>query len=523
MATTTIDPSTIIWDTPAATIDPSKIRWNTGPESMQESMGKELAGRNWLEKFNAGWGAAGLDTPALGLKSLFTNLTPQDQQRLALNRQILASGWSSKLGGIGGTVSTLAAPSSAIGAAAGNAPGVISRLGADVAGQAALGAGYGAVTSPGDRQSGAVVGALAGGAGAGISQGMQGIFRAAKGSFAEGLQQEGVPVTMGQTIGGVGKVLEDASATLATNVSKRQNEAVRQWATNIINSTLPGGKKVQPGSSAINDASQVFDDAYDKAFQLAGQIKPDNTLRTELLTLFQTVKPKLTPTDSKELGEQLQRVGGEFKTGSLDPRALRDLRRSYTSLATDAANNGNNRLSEAYTDTAAALTSLVGRNSPKAAAELAVIDSKYGQFLRVQRAAGKIGAEEGMFSPQQLRSSIRELDQTADKRAFARGTASPELRQMAEQGADVLGPTIPPVGPGTAQRMMLPVVTGSAGMAYGSGNPYLLAPIAPYAAAGLLYTKTAQQALTGALPGQSLMSGAGPAFATAPIGLLAPR
>jgi hypothetical protein len=153
--------------------------------------------------------------------------------------------------------------------------------------------------------------------------------------------------------------------------------------------------------------------------------------------------------------------------------------------AQEAFKAGNNRLGEAYRALQDAVRGTVARQYPQTAQELSMIDPKYAEFIRLQRAAGKPGAQDGVFSPSQVRQSIRDLDKSADKRAFARGTAMPQLLQRAQQAEEVLGPTIPPVGPGTAEKLIPSLVTS---------NPLVSLP---YIAAALAYQKPVQKQLTG--------------------------
>jgi hypothetical protein len=163
--------------------------------------------------------------------------------------------------------------------------------------------------------------------------------------------------------------------------------------------------------------------------------------------------PLLLPSDAQALQQQADRVIAEFAQGNLHGRAVGDVIRSLDSPARDAFNSGNGRLGEAYRAIQDHLTQAGAKQFPAAGAELAKIDPKYAEFLRVQKAAGNIGNADGIFTPQQVIREIRNMDKSADKRAFARGNAMPALLADAERANSVLGPTIPPIGPGTAEKM----------------------------------------------------------------------
>jgi hypothetical protein len=122
---------------------------------------------------------------------------------------------------------------------------------------------------------------------------------------------------------------------------------------------------------------------------------------------------------------------------------------------------------------------MVSRSSPKEAQELQKINQGYANFKRVQRAAGGVGAEEGVFTAPQLQSAVRASDKTKDKRAFSEGTAL--MQDLSEAGKTALANKIP--NSGTADRAF---VLGSI------LNPFLAAGAA---APSILYAKPVQNTL----------------------------
>ena len=73
--------------------------------------------------------------------------------------------------------------------------------------------------------------------------------------------------------------------------------------------------------------------------------------------------------------------------------------------------------------TAGVFRQMVQRANPTEAKSLAALNSAYSKFLRVENAAGRIGAKEGVFSPEQLTGAVRQMDPSLRHRAFARGNA----------------------------------------------------------------------------------------------------
>jgi len=115
------------------------------------------------------------------------------------------------------------------------------------------------------------------------------------------------------------------------------------------------------------------------------------------------------------------------------------------------------------------LRQLVTRTNPKFSKELKAIDTGYANFKRVEKAAGLVGAVEGVFSPAQLQSAVRASDKSKDKGRFATGSAL--MQDLSETGKTVLGNKLPDSG--TPYRGMLPLFLG--GGAGAAGYPTIAA------------------------------------------------
>jgi hypothetical protein len=115
------------------------------------------------------------------------------------------------------------------------------------------------------------------------------------------------------------------------------------------------------------------------------------------------------------------------------------------------------------------LLDLIRRSNPQSAAELKAIDTGYANFKRVEKAAGLVSSDEGVFSPAQLQSSVRASDRSKDKGQFATGNAL--MQDLSEPGKTVLGNKLPDSG--TPYRAMLPLILG--GGAGAAGYPALAA------------------------------------------------
>jgi hypothetical protein len=145
---------------------------------------------------------------------------------------------------------------------------------------------------------------------------------------------------------------------------------------------------------------------------------------------------------------------------------LKDIESKLGGMASQMRRSGDydvRNMGDAVATIQKSLRDMLERNNPKYAAELKKINSAYAQFLRVQTAAARQGAKEGVFTPAQLRSAVRQLDASKGKSAFAKGKAG--MQDFAEAGTKVLPQTVPDSG--TAGRAMLGALAlGAPGMAH---------------------------------------------------------
>ena len=87
---------------------------------------------------------------------------------------------------------------------------------------------------------------------------------------------------------------------------------------------------------------------------------------------------------------------------------------------------------------------LLVRSNPTRAPELRAANEAFANALRVEGAAGKIGSDQGVFTPAHLLSSVRQLDPSLRKGTFARGDAL--MQDLGDAGKAVLGNKVPDSG-----------------------------------------------------------------------------
>ena len=112
----------------------------------------------------------------------------------------------------------------------------------------------------------------------------------------------------------------------------------------------------------------------------------------------------------------------------------------------------------------------------------------WANFKRVQRAAGYVGTEDGVFTPAQLQAAVRAADRSKDKARFAEGTAL--MQDLSSAGKSVLGTKTP--NSGTADRLNVSNFL----------NPMMWAQVVGSIPGSLMYTPAGQRLMASALTGR---------------------
>lgn len=91
-----------------------------------------------------------------------------------------------------------------------------------------------------------------------------------------------------------------------------------------------------------------------------------------------------------------------------------------------------------------AMRRMVENVNPAYQGELAKINQGYANFKKVQNAASKVGAQEGVFTPAQLHAAVRAGDPSKDKARFSEGNAL--MQDLSTAGKSTLSQTVPDSG-----------------------------------------------------------------------------
>jgi hypothetical protein len=314
----------------------------------------------------------------------------------------------------------------------------------------------------------------------------------------QALRAEGVRPTIGQTLGGKANAMEEKAMSLpivGDVIGSARRGAAADLNTAAFNRALsPVGKEL-PKGMAGREAVQYVDDIlsaeYNKLLPSL-TVKADKAFTNELANLRQMVNTgSLDPKSANAFNRILQNdVLGKLRgQNALTGQTLKDVESDLGGHVRRLANStdSDQRLvGDALQEVQSSLRNLLARSNPQKADELKKINTAWANFKRVQKAAGYVGAEDGVFSPAQLQSAVRALDRSKDKARFSEGNAL--MQDLSDAGKAVLGSKVPDSG--TAGRLMLG--GGAAGAAL--MDPSLTAP-ALLGAGAAAYSRPVQNML----------------------------
>jgi len=465
------------------------------------------------------------DRAAMGLKEMFTDLTPEDQALLEQGKSFMnQGGTAATVGNVGGDVLMTASPSMfaqrGIMLAGGKyLPKAMQWISSSIPAAAISGGVTSAALTPENRGSAAIGGALGAGvgetAGRVLTKTLGGLTSGSVTPEARALMNHGAFVPMWKATDSkiLRNVAERARALpVSGDIIKGQERAgIESWNKILVKEATPPMPvlddvgnvlrwETKPvtatGTSGLNQLAERFNDAYGALYGNRG-VPVDFNFGSEVANLVEStnryypgvaadVEGIVNKVTDKLLGPD-KGLGGVV-TYNMVKQSLDDVERSIRS----AWRQGNVEKADALAALRDSIDSLRMRGlPPEVQSQAADINKAYAKFKTLERAAGSMGAQNagGVVTPRQQLSSIKARDKTPDKSAFARGNAPGQ--QQALQANQVFGSELPEVGPGTAEKL-LPLL--------GFGLPMMGADLG---ASALLGTQSGQKFLMGQLPGQA--------------------
>lgn len=483
----------------------------TIPTGIQPSVEDMSAGeqfRNNIVNNPVGAGAVGyLDSMTLGAPTAAFG----DQMSALGDSQ----GLPMALGQIGGALTGTAAIGKLGSAIAGKvAPKLLggagkAQFGRNMAVDATYGAGYGGVTE-GDPLGGAALGTLgsAGGqaVGSGLGRAIGGIDLA---PAVSKLRATGIPLTAGQTLGGMAKSIEDKATSLpfvGDMINARRLDGLRAFNEQAFDEA---GKPIGARVGAIgNDGTQaLFDqvgDAYDSATQ-GVRIPLDPDFVGDMAVAES--RASLLPDDLKAKYDKAiqNRVWAVSDQGEITGESYQQAQRGLKSYKAEAVKPGFEAdYRDALSSAQDALKGQMLRGGGRRVVEdLGKADAAYRNIKMLEDAVGRakggsMSGETFTFTPSQLQSAVA--------KSGKKFPGKTPLEDLANTGQEVLPSKVPDSGTAGRLANMAPLgligaggaggyaLDGSGGAATGAGTSAALTALLILGG-----TKAGQKAITAAL------------------------
>jgi hypothetical protein len=272
------------------------------------------------------------------------------------------------------------------------------------------------------------------------------------------LTNEGVTLTPGQYRGGMLKAAEDKAIStpiLGDIINNARKRGIEEFDQAAIKRASPEGVVVEGvGRDAVQQLREGHNAAYESIVERLTVPMIDKEFASSMRELHEMSKSLPEREANAFVGAVKREIVDRMSpNGGLHGQDLKDAMIGIREAADKFTNTNDpymRDLGKALSQAEANLRELVKRSNPEVSAELSALDKKYAMFKRIQAAAAGIGAEEGVFSPAQLLSKVRQADKTKGKRAFSEGDAL--LQDLAEAGKSVMPSKVP--NSGTADRLM---------------------------------------------------------------------
>jgi hypothetical protein len=189
-----------------------------------------------------------------------------------------------------------------------------------------------------------------------------------------------------------------------------------------VNSELPADVI---GRDAVQEANNIIDRKYD---EVLSKIKFSMTSDTYSDAVKAVNKAGLNPSQRAEVVSKLDNIVLQnFRTSArIDGQTYKgiesDLRKealSYKNSATKAERD----IGDTLFDVLETMKKNLRRQNPEQTSALRRVDNAYGDIAVMRTAAANSGAANGVFTPKQYSTAVRQRDSSRNKTAFAAGQA----------------------------------------------------------------------------------------------------
>ena len=339
--------------------------------------------------------------------------------------------------------------------------------------------------------AGAIGGAVGSAAMAGAGRVMNPLISKAE----QTMRELGVKLTPGQMMGGQAKAFEEFAQNLplvGRSIFNAKERALYSFNKGVINKALTKVGEKLPEDVIGRDAVQYVDDIISQKYDdvlsnITFQMNP-STLQN-ISTALRT-KP-LPSTQQNEIVDSILEsiVYSKFPantnvTGQAFKAVESDLGKAVSNYANSSLAS-ERQIGEALSAAAKALKRTLAAQNPTQSSILRRIDSAYGDVVVMRTAAANSGAVNGVFTPNQYKTAVRQRDVTRNKTAFAAGRA---------RGQDIADDAVETLGRDPSSTLEGRLATQVGGGLAALSAPQIAVPIAISAPA--MYSETGIKVIT---------------------------
>ena len=265
------------------------------------------------------------------------------------------------------------------------------------------------------------------------------------------LMNEGITPTPGQIVGGGFRKFEEGMKSvplLGDMIEGAEGRAVESFNEAAIKRVLKpiGGKFQGIGRNGLESASRQVSDFYEGILPRL-KVAQDKQFISEMNNLAKVAADMPDGTKSQFYNLVKNKVVDKFtKGGRMSGHTMKEVESSLGEEASRymrAVDPDQRRIGDGLREVQRQLRELVIRNNPGEKG-LEKANAAFANLLRVENAGGRIGASEGVFTPAQLQSAVRQLDPSRRKKGFTHGNAL--MQDLSEAGKTVLSNKLPDSG-----------------------------------------------------------------------------
>ena len=260
------------------------------------------------------------------------------------------------------------------------------------------------------------------------------------------MRELGITPTAGQTLGGAYRKAEDFAQNLpliGEAIRNAREKVLFDFNKSVINKALGKVGDELPSNVVGRDAVQYAAEQVGKKYDdVLGKMSFNLDMKTTK-GILQALNDTGLPSEAQRAeainvlnSTVMNKFAGKTLTGAEYKAIESDLRKEVSSYL-NSSTNAERKIGQALQNVLGAFKEQLAAQNPKMTSQLRRVDSAYGDLSVMERAAANGGAVNGVFTPKNYQTAVRQADITRNKRAFARGTARGQ--DVAEAAMETLG------------------------------------------------------------------------------------